>query len=969
MIQTQPLRARYIGVSLISLALAAFASPALAAGQSSTPAQDDRTAAEAQPAAVEPGEATTNADGTDAGSGEIVVTGSRVPRAGFTAPTPITIVGTEQLAKAAPSTLAESLRQLPALTNTAGPQRNAGSQRVGQSFLDLRSLGPNRTLTLLDGRRVVSTSLTGSVDANILPSGVVQRVEVVTGGASAAYGSDAVAGVVNFILDSEFSGLKGEVSKGISQYGDNAETRATLSGGTGFAGGQGHVLVSAEYFKNDGVKPGARPWARTGVNFINNPGGTPALFLQSDIRAVGTLGGLIIGGNGGTAANNALFNGIQFLPGGVAAPYSYGTLTTATQQVGGDGVSTELIQELNRPLERGSLYAHVSFDVSDNFTLFADGMYGRSTSTVNNTYNRRQPSNPFTIQRDNAYLATFAPQIRDRMLATGVTSLTMLRFSSERGFIVTKGDSETLQGTLGAKGKIGDLKWNAYYTHGETKQSNDVLNNEITANFNRAIDAVFVTAANVGTSGLAVGSIACRVNVDTNPNNNDPSCAPFNVFGVGSPSDAALNYTRGTSASDALIKADLAAVSLAGPLFEGWAGPIDFAIGGEYRKESINFTTDALSPTGAYLLGNPTPWSGSYNVKEAFAELVVPLLKDVPFFRQLELNAAGRITDYSTSGKVETWKLGLSWKPVEDLRLRATRSRDIRAPNLSELFQAGRQSIAAVNDPFKNNVRVTGILQINSGNPNLTPEFADTFTAGAIYSPSWLPGLNLSVDYYDISIKNAISPIPAQTAVDQCFLNVQSACDLFTRDANGNITRFAALPINLASAKTRGVDFEAGYSIPRGFAGLDGQFSVRVLASYLAKQETTQPGGAPVDRAGEAGVNPFPRWRGLAQINYDGEHTGAFLQARFIGSGDYDKTRGPALIDLQHVPAAAYLDGQISKKIAAGSGEVELFLNVRNILNSAPPLAPENATLPVAYNALLHDVLGRVFRVGAKFKY
>lgn len=925
--------------SLIALAAMLYGMPAAYAADQ---ASDQAGAAEA----AAPAEGENKA-------ADIIVTGSRIARAGFTAPTPVTVVGADQLIKAAPSTLAESLRQLPSLTNTSGPQRNSGSSRVGQSFLNLRSLGPNRTLTLFDGRRMVSTSLTGSVDANILPSAIVQRVEVVTGGASAAYGSDAVAGVVNFILDKNFTGLKGEVNYGIAQAGDNREIRATLSAGAKFAEGRGHILLSGEYFRNDGVPPSARPWANQGWGFINNPAGTPTLVLKQNVLTVGTYGGLIIGGNGGTVANNALFKGIQFLPGGVAAPYNFGTYTTSTQQVGGDGVPTENIQEINRPLERASAYAHVSFDVSPSFSLFADAIYGRSSSTVNNTYNRRQTANPFTIQRDNAYLPD---AIRAQMVTAGVTSLTMLRFSRERGFIVTRGDSDTMQGTIGAKGTIGGLSWNAYYLRGRTYQTNATLNDEITGKFNEAIDAVVSPSS---------GQIVCRSSL-TNPGN---GCAPFNVFGEGSPSNAALNYTRGVSWSHAIIDADVASASISGTLFKGWAGPIRFATGGEYRSEKIVLTTDSLSPTGAFLLGNPNPWNGKYNVKEGFVEVIAPLAKDLPLIRDLELNAAGRITDYSTSGQVSTWKLGLSYKPVDDLRLRGTRSRDIRAPNLSELYQAGRQSIASVNDPFKNNIRVTGILQNNSGNPGLKPEIADTLTFGAIYSPSFIPRLNFSVDFYDISIASAIDNIASQTAVDQCYAGTAAACALFTRDAGGNITTFSALPINLASAKTRGVDFELGYSAPEGMLGLKGNVTLRAVATYLAKQETTTPGGAPIDRAGEAGVNPYPRWRGVAQFNYQGPAVGGFLQARYVGGGAYDVTRGPSIIDLQNVQAQVYFDGQASFKAPMGGSEIELFLNIRNILDNAPPIAPENANVPVAYNAFLHDVIGRTFRVGARLKY
>lgn len=885
---------------------------------------------------------------------EVVVTGSRVPRAGFTAPTPVTILGSDQLAKAAPSTVAESLRQLPALTNSSGPQRNSGTTQGGQSFLNLRSLGANRTLTLLDGRRVVSTNLTGSVDVNILPAGILQRVEVVTGGASAAYGSDAVAGVVNFILDSKFEGLKGEINGGVTDKGDNQERRGTLSAGAKFADGRGHVLISGDYYKNEGVAPGRRKWSTQGVGFINNPAGPPTFLLQQDVRTVGTYGGLVISASGGTAANNAQFRGIQFLPGGATAPYNFGSLTTASLQVGGDGVRTELIQEINRPLERGSVFTRASFDVADNFKVYAEGMYGASTSTVNNSYNRHQSANPFTIQRDNAFLPA---ALRAQMTTAGVTSLTMLRFSRERGFVTTSVDTETWRGVVGADATFGKLKANAYYQYGKTLQDNATNNDEISARFTQAIDAVVNPANN---------QIVCRSTL-TNPTN---GCVPFNVFGEGAPSEAALDWTRGTSASHAVIEQEVAAVNLSGPLFEGWAGPIDFAIGGEYRVERANVTSDTLSQTGAFLFGNPSPWTGRYTVKEAYAELVVPLLKDLPLVRSLELNTAGRITDYSTSGSVNTWKIGLSYRPIDDLRLRGTRSRDIRAPNLSELFQTGRQSTGTVTDPANGNVRVIGVPVINTGNINLQPEIADALTFGVVYSPSWLSGFNASIDYYDIKIQDAIGTIAIQTAVDQCNAGVSTACAVVVRNSAGTITGFNAKPINLASAKTRGVDIELGYQVPiREWLNWDGALNVRGLASYLAKQETTTPGAAPIDRAGEAGINPFPHWRGTVQANYSRDRFAGFVQARYVGGGAYDVTRKAAVIPLTHIPSQAYLDGQVSYRADVAGRDIELYLNVRNILGNNPPFAPSDGNVPVAVNTTLHDVFGRMFRFGARFQF
>jgi iron complex outermembrane recepter protein len=879
----------------------------------------------------------------------IVVTGTRIQQAGFTTPTPVTVLDSEQLTRASPSTLADSLRQMPALSNMSGPQRNSGTTMGGQSFLNMRSLGATRTLTLLDGRRVVATNLAGSVDLNVLPAGILQRVEVVTGGASAAYGSDAVAGVVNFILDKDFSGLKSEVILGISDRGDNEEVRVMLSGGRSFADGRGHVLLSGEFFNNEGIPTGAREWASQGYGFIQNPAGTPSLILERDVRTVGTFGGLIVGGVGGTAENNAFFRGIQFLPGGVPAPYDFGRLTTATQQVGGDGVQTELIQEINRPLTRGSLFSRVSFDVSNDVALYAEGLYGASSSTVDNTWNRHQTANPITISRDNAYLPS---SIRDEMLARDVTDLTMLRFSPERGTVHTQVDSETYRGVVGVDAVIRGMTVDAYYQYGRTVQDNATRNSEIVPRFMQAIDAVVDPAS---------GNVVCRSTL-ANPAD---GCQPFNVFGVGSPSEAALDYTRGTSWSHAVIEQQVAAINLAGELFEGWAGPINFAVGGEYRTENATVTTDPLSPTGAFLFGNPSPWSGSYNVKEAYAEVVMPLLRDAPLVREFDLNAAARITDYSTSGAVETWKIGLSYQPIDDLRFRATRSRDIRAPNLSELFQAGRQNISSVNDPANDGARVIGIPTVNTGNPDLTPEIADTLTFGVVYSPVWIPGFNLSIDYYDIEIEDAIGGIAAQTAVNQCHEGVAAACAVVVRDADNTIVRFNAFPINLASANVNGVDIEASYRFDVG----PGALNLRGLATYIGKQEQTTPGAAPIDRAGEVGLSNFPHWQGVAQANYDAGRVGGYLQMRYVGGGDYDVTRGPSEIELQRIPSQAYFDGQVSYRPRLNEAQVELFLNVRNILDRQPPIAPSAGNVPVPVNVTLHDGFGRLFRVGARFNF
>ncbi|WP_375287112.1 TonB-dependent receptor plug domain-containing protein [Sphingomonas sp.] len=888
-------------------------------------------------------------------AGDIVVTGSRIGRSGFTTPTPVTVLNADQLAKAAPSTIADSLRTLPALTATSGPQRASGTQGGGQAFLNLRNLGAVRTLTLLDGRRFVAASQFGTVDVNLLPAGLIQRVDVVTGGASAAYGSDAVAGVVNFVLDTKFEGIKGEVSSGISTYGDNAEKRAVLTGGISLAGDRLHLVGSAEYYKNDGILEGARDWASRGSNLINGPAGGPAVISAQDVRVIGTYGGLITTGNGGTAAQNALFRGLQFGPGGTVLPYSFGSYLTATQQIGGDGVDSELFQEINRPLERAAFFGRAEYDLTDTFSIFGEVSYGTTNTRYSTSVNRHQITNPITIQRDNAFLPA---QVQALLAANPeVTTLTMLRYSVEGGLTDVAIDTDTDRYVGGFKGELGGLKINGYYQHGRTKQRTDVLNNEITANFTRAADAVV---------DPATGQIVCRSTL-TNPAD---GCAPFNVFGQGSPSAAALAYTRGTSRTNSTFTEDVAALNLSGTLFEGWAGPISFATGGEYRKETAELTVDTLSRAGAFLFANPQPWSGKYDVKEGYVETVIPLLRDLPFAKEIEFNGAVRYTDYSTSGGVTTWKAGLSWRPLDSLRLRGTRSRDIRAPNLSELFTSGRTNTVTVVDPFNDNVRISGIFVTNSGNADLQPEKADTLTLGAVLTPSFVPGLSLSADYYDIKINDAIGTLTGQQTVDQCFAGNQLACSLVQRDSTGALTGLLAFPINLSTLETNGVDIEASYRVPLAqMMDTDATLSLRTVVSYVGKLATTTPGSPSIDRAGEVGISANPHWRFNAQADFYKGDFNFFNQVRFIGSGRYDNTRGPTAVDLQTIKAQAYWDMQLGYKFTGVGKGAELYLNVQNVLNQDPPFAPGDGSIPVATNTALYDTFGRLFRVGFRFDF
>lgn len=882
---------------------------------------------------------------------DIIVTGSRIARSGtFTSATPVTSVSGESLEASQPASLAAAVNNIPSLAPIIGQNNGAGTTQGSQNFLNLRGLGMTRTLTLLDGRRFTSATADSRVDVNILPSGLVSRVDVVTGGASAAYGSDAVAGVVNFVLDKDFTGLKGHVAYGMSQHGDNEDFRAVLNWGSDVTD-RLHMIASIEYSNNLGVAGDARAFRRNGENFITNPaGGTPQRLRADRVLTSATTGGLIVTGVGGTAAANASFQGIQFGPGSTILPYDYGTITvgrgTASgQQSGGDGYNTFTDQEITRPLKRMLAFGRADYEVSDALTLFTELSFARTEALFSNTMTNSTGSGALTIRADNAYLPE---TLHTQMLASGVTALTMTRYTTEAGPTQTKNINETTRALLGAQGRLFGLRWNASYQHGENRNTNRYFNNLIPSRLALAVDAVRDSS----------DRIVCRSSL-TDPAN---GCVPFNPFGVGSPSQAALDYVFGTSRVDVHTKQDFAQAEISGDLFDNWAGPVSFAAGAEYRREAV---TVAVQPeVQNFRLANTIPWSGHYTIKEVFAEAAVPLLADAPFARHVELNLAGRHADYSNSGGVNSWKVGINWQVNDDIRLRGTRSRDIRAPNLTELYEAGASSFVALNDPFNAGVRVPNVNNIDRGNPGLRPEIADTWIAGAVLQPSWLPSFNLAIDYYDIKVRDAIVQINGQQVLDFCYDGAGDLCGFITRDSSGVLISVERPRYNFVSLKTRGIDVESSY---RTSLGDKASLSLRGLLTYVDKLVQETPGAATIEVAGSLGqAGAVSKWRAALTSNLAVGPFEWFLQGRYIGSGKIMNSWTEGVqADVNHVDAQVYFDTQISYHFQRGGGSYELYLNVQNLFDHQPPFVPLNGPT----NAVLYDPIGRMFRAGLRFKF
>ncbi len=899
---------------------------------------------------------------------ELVVTGSRIARAGFVAPTPVTAVSAEEARLSAPNDIADALATLPAFRGLSVRSQDTGTSSngsAGASLLSLRGLGPNRTLVLLNGRRVVSSNVNGSTDVNLIPQSLISRVDVVTGGASAAWGSDAMAGVVNFALDTRFEGFKGEMQGGLSKYNDAGSYKANLTFGRSFLGERGRIIGSAEYFHRDPISTYStkRPWRNSVTGWITNASGaTPTRVLAEDIRYTArSYGGMIPSGP---------LRGTQFLAGGVPAPFNYGPLVGSVMGVGGDGPTPQA--PMGAKVDRWTAFTHAEFDISDKLTGFVELMGASSDTPYMQYYNYTAGAGVQTIYSGNPFIPA---SIQQAMVAQNIASFPLARYSPDLPTNVADNHSSTRRLAVGVDGKFGaDWTYNLYYTRGKSHQK--VYNRHIVVNrnFYAATDAV---------AHPVTGVIVCRSQYYEGNTfvpggtGRDPGCVPLNPFGVGSISPAAAAYVTGDSWKDLNLTQNVVSAAAQGslPFLALWDEPASIAFGAEYRKETADQTTDPISQLyndytglrggppsqvgqqGGFYASNPQPVSGEISIKEAFVEVGLPIVRDQPFFDELSVNGAARIADYSTSGAVGTWKLGAVWRPIDEVKLRLTRSRDIRSPNITELFSGGAQSTNFVFDSkTSTTVPYTGQTK---GNPNLEPETADTLTFGVVYEPSYVPGLGLSVDYYDIDITGAVATLGAQGTLDECNRGSALACSQI--QSIGGAYRMALTPLNLARLQNRGVDIEASYSFPF----FDGRMNLRALANRTLKNKTLTPGSVAIDRATEAGEDNLTvtaAWeRGPLTI---------FVMERYVSAGLYRAEYVTGVdIDYNHVPEKWYTDLTVKYKFEALSSQNEAFLTINNLFNRKPAVNNSLSTFISESDYSRYDPIGRYFTAGVRFRY
>lgn len=985
----------------------------------------------AQPAlAQETAAPTTAAAQETEREGEVVVTGTRIRRDGFQAPTPVTVLTIEEIQNTSPSNnIADFVNQMPSLAGSTQPSNsrlNLSSGQAGINALNLRNMGETRTLVLVNGRRSVGSTITGLVDVNTIPQSLVRSVEVVTGGASAAYGSDAVAGVVNFILDNKYEGIKVNADAGVTEEGDGFNYSFGVAGGWSFAGGRGHLLVSGEVAHRDGIFEVDREWNHTGYvriqdpNWVSGVSTTPRYLIRRQVGAANSTPGSMILNSSGTTANQ--LRGIYFGQGGQVLQYQYGALSFPSATGSSPPTLTQggswQVNDSGRRIgmdpqdDRYGLFARLSYEIADGVELFAEGSYNRQRIVFNAGPNLASTTTAFsagnvgrgsagasTLAADNAFLIQALGAAR----LAGVTGVTIGTTAADLPFRGVNNKREVQRYLLGAEGQFEafgkEARWDIFGQYGRAELHEELTNIMHTQRIASAVDAVFAQPGNPG--GYAAGSIQCRINVDADASNNDPNCRPLNRLGIGVADPAAISYVLGNPYRDEVAEQIVFGANLSLTPFATWAGDVSIAVGAEYREEKIKgFVPAEFQPTvtpnpgggistlNTWSVGNYLPSNGSYNVKEAYLEAVVPLGFG------LEFNGAVRATDYSTSGYVTTWKAGATWQPIEDIRLRVTRSRDIRAPNLNELYQAGSSNTDAVSNPWGAGSGPNGgnygsgisYSQLSLGNPSLRAERADSWNIGGVFSPRFLPGFNLAVDYFRIDLNDAIDTLTAQNIVDRCFDGRAEYCAAITQDPN-NSARILIRnqPFNFASRLARGVDIDASYRVPLSniFANAEGSLTLRGLATRYIENivDTGIPGVVPLDSVGSnGGQYTTPTWIFRGSLSYDTPDFSITTVARGVSAGKYlanaiECTTGCPVTtttstyqtyDDINVSGTFYVDLNLTKKIEiGGKGVGEVFFNVTNLFNRWPLLLPETG---LAANSTYSDLLGRRFRIGVRFK-
>lgn len=930
-------------------------------------------------------------EGVSDSAQDIIVTGSRIVRRSFEATSPIVSVDAEILASTGNVTLEGALNQLPQFAPGTTAFSN-GLDDNGQATLNLRGLGAQRNLVLLDGRRLQPSSSTQVVDINTLPSILIGGAEIITGGASAVYGSDAISGVVNFTLR-QIEGIEVSGQNTITSRGDGGIREIGIGAGTRFADGRGRITVGASYTERDAVNLNSRDFFRnnTGVSStigagLYAPSTNPvsAAAIDAAFGAYGIAPGTVApSASIGVNADGTLFStGLGVFNYRGDTPYIYNNGTSLAQQ--------EQYTLIQIPLQRKSVFGKADFEVAPSVTIYAQGLYTDYQSTT------------ISDPAPNAGLWNLAVPITSPFIPDALKPLLASRPNPDGPLLVTKRyldsgprlkvhDSTTWQILAGVTGTlVGDVTFDFYGSHGKSSLT-DSTHGSIFADRTQQM----VAAADGGAAYCGNGT-----GFDPFAVHNSPECTA---------------YFSGTTVNRTSTTQDVLELTLQGPLAKLPAGDLRFALGADYRRNKFAFAPDPQQIVGNVVgITSTSPTGGSTRAIEGFAELLVPLLRDLPAIHSLEVDLAYRYSDYDHSGGVSTYKADVDWRVTPWLQVRGGYQRAIRAPNVGELFTANtglfptiglatqgagdpcdirgpyrtgsngaqvrelclQQGVPGVLvDSYVNNVRQVAAFM--TGNTALTPEKANTYTIGAVFSPRdagpWLSGLSLSVDYYHIEINDAIATIPVTLSLSKCFNGDGSNptydpanyyCKLIGRTpTSGGITNALMPYLNIGGYRTSGVDVQFDWSVPVAANGL--RLGLSTVVNYLKSFEIQNEPGSPFQEfAGTTGGQaPLPRWRATTSLSFGNRSVGALLRWRHLGGmRDFTRVTNPA----SNVPGVQAFDYFDLSARAEVSDQLGFRFGINNLADRQPPVV---GGAPGTTNASVYETLGRTFYLSARMHF
>ncbi len=917
------------------------------------------------------------------------VTGSRIISDTSKSPAPEMAFSVDELLATTPSNISDALNKLPVFQGSSSASTADGaSANDGGDFLNLRNFGQQRTLVLLDGMRVPASNANGSVDVSTLPQMLMTRVDIVTGGASAVYGSDAITGVVNFILNKNFDGVKYKANTGISDYGDGMSYKAGAAAGTSLFGGRGHIETALEYYKSDGVMKRNRPggaanWASYGLGTVASP---YTNLIQGRLNPE-SFGGKI-------TCTNCSVNGQQFIADGVIGPFNYGIVPVPGGSVssGGDGVFVDYTSAI-AATKRAESFARFSYNLNNDTVFWVQGT--AAESTVFNKFfpsqidNGRQTTKYF---KNNPFLPAAAQtQLGNNGLYDSSNIFNIQKWYNSPEFTrATNATSRNLVVSAGLDGKLlGRYDWNAHYTHGESRTSVKGINNGNNQYHDAQQDAVPDPSGNGGIVCYNDTPAAIALYGDLYP-----GCVPANVFGPTALTKEAYKYWSRTTKFTLTNIMDNLSANISGDVLDLPAGPIRAALSGEMRWLDYIIHSDAsptalVNCTGLRLCGGPTQtlWDNntvasvqaSESVWEFAGETNIPVIKDVAWVQSFDINAAARYTDYDISGVAQTWKVGLNWRVNDDIRFRGTTSIDIRAPTLNDLFAPISSTSVGYFD-LLTNYAGTGTQRVSQGNPKLVPEVARTYTVGVVLTPTFIPGLTASVDFYNINLKNAIGGVSGADAQVQALCNnsggTSTYCQLYQRplafgapgyDTPANYpTAVFFQNLNSAFQSTEGEDYEIDYRF--NLSDIDetmpGEVTLRALLNVAPKingrafpgaqiTHTTNPKGHATVFAGYTMGN----WSVDTQVNW------------FSGAWKNGLLETPQIYAQPRVPSFNTADITISKRITFdNNSNARVYLSVQNIANANPPINKGSSGNPGYGIPVLvgESVMGRYFTIGIR---